>query len=557
MADPQPPSRGTTPGLTPGVKRPHDEDHAPAVPSPLNPDPAARPRPAKAPQREQREKRDSLKKREAQASSRGTTPDIKVKNQLASTPAPLNYIVETENLKPQDFDAPKAPAFISHEPPLFTPDGQLELKRPLDNASNRKQFRYYPCVADPLFRHKQYFRQTDSKPFAPRLSFEDSDKWIHFDDSATVFTNERGWRMSRANVVAREGRYYYEVKIIRGVPSQGPPVTRGQEGNPQPHVRMGWARREAPLDAPTGFDGYSYGIKDIGFETMHKSRPGKLYNPATKGSKKPKPPPGKPQVEYIEEDHIREGDVIGLEIVLPSISLHRKVVEGIYNPAVDISDGFEDPVEGAHDIIRDRIAVPFKGNNWFEVNEYQPTKPMESYADRGTFNSVTPSPNHSEVPLRSLPHSAIRVYRNGKPVGTAFEGLMAFLPPASSPVPSSNPLVRAGLDDGMLGYFPAVAAFCGGIAQVNFGPDFWCPPPGLEDVDMGGSDGVSPEGRKLRPIGDRYKEQIAEDIVWDIIDDVGFYVANPGDDQNSSRTGAIKPPPTARGIANLKEDDGF
>ncbi|KKY16072.1 putative ash2-trithorax family protein [Diplodia seriata] len=482
MADAQPPSRGTTPGLTAGIKRPLDEDHVPAVPSPLNPDPAARPRPAKAPQREQREKRDSLKKREAQASSRGNTPDIKVKNKLASAPAPLNYIVETENLKPQDFEAPKPPAFISHEPPLLTPDGQLELKRPLDHASNRKQFRYYPCVADPLFRHKQYFRQTDTKPFAPRLSFEDSDKWIHFDDSATVFTNERGWRMSRANVVAREGRYYYEVKIIRGVPSEGPPVPKGQEGNPQPHIRMGWARREAPLDAPPGFDGYSYGVKDIGFEAMHKSRP-----------------TGKPPVEHVEEDHIREGDVIGMEIVLPSISLHRKVVEGIYNPAVDVSDGFDDPVEGAHDIIRDRIAVPFKGNNWFEVNEYQTTKPMESYADRAT----------------------------------------------------------AGLDDGMLGYFPAVAAFCGGIAQVNFGPDFWCPPPGLEDVDMDGSDSGLPEGRKLRPIGHKYKEQIAEDIVWDIIDDVGFYVANPGDDQNSSRTGAIQAPPTARGIASLKEDDGF
>lgn len=135
MADPQPPSRGTTPGLTAGVKRPFDEDHVPAVPSPLNPDPAARPRPPKAPQREQREKRDSLKKREAQASSRGSTPDIKVKkNKLPSAPAPLNYIVETENLKPQDFEAPKDPAFISHEPPLLTPDGQLELKRPLDQC---------------------------------------------------------------------------------------------------------------------------------------------------------------------------------------------------------------------------------------------------------------------------------------------------------------------------------------------------------------------------------------------------------------------------------------
>ncbi|KAF2140538.1 uncharacterized protein K452DRAFT_299285 [Aplosporella prunicola CBS 121167] len=556
MADPQPPSRGTTPGLTAGVKRAHEEDHVPAVPSPLNPDSAARPRPARPPQREQREKRETLKKREATASSRANTPDSKGKAKVELDNVPLNYLLE-ESLQLAHFDPPKDATFVSHEPPLLTPDGTAELKRLSDHASNRRAYRYYHCVADPLFRHKQFYRQSDIRPFAPHLSFEDSDKWIHFDDTATILTNERGWRMSRGNVVAREGRYYYEVKIIRGVPAEGPPVPKGQESNPQPHIRMGWARREAPLDAPVGFDGYSYGVKDIGFESMHRSRPARLYNSTSQGAKKNKPPGSKVfQVDYVEEDHIREGDIIGLELTLPSISLHRKVVEGIYNPAVDVSDGFDDPVEAAHDIIRDRIPVPFKANMWFEVNEYQPTKPMESYADRGTSTTVHPSPNNNDVPLRSLPHSSIKVYKNGKPVGTAFEGLMSFLPPASSPIPSNNPKVRAGLDDGMLGYFPAVAAFCGGIAQVNFGPDFWCPPPELqnEDVDMIGAEAPVASGRKLHAVGTRYKEQVAEDIVWDIIDEVTFFVA---DHNNSSQNGTIKAAPAARGITNLREDDGF
>ncbi|KAK8248704.1 Ash2-trithorax family protein [Phyllosticta capitalensis] len=552
MADNQPSSRGTTPGVSTGVKRPHEEDHVPVVPSPLNPDSAARPRTApRPPPREQREKRETLKKREATGGSRANTPDARAKGKASSSVlAPLNYTVDT--LRPSDFEAPKDPSFICHEPPLFTPDGSRELKRPLDHASNRRQFRYYPCVADPLFRHKQYYRQSDVKPFEPRLSFEDSDKWIHFDDSATIFTNERGWRMSRGNVVAREGRHYFEVQVISGVPKEGPPVPKGQEDNPQPHIRIGWARREAPLDAPVGFDGYSYGIKDINLETMHKSRPGKLYNHNSKSAKK-----GKPATTVVEDDHLREGDVIGLEIKLPSISVHRRVVDGIYNPAVDTTDGFGEPVENAHDIIRDRIAVPFKGNNWFEVNEYQPTKPMETYADRGAFNVVNPSPNHSEVALRSLPHSSIRVFKNGKLVGTAFEGLMSFLPPASSPVASNNPLVRAGLDDGMVGYFPAVAAFCGGVAQVNFGPNFWCPPPDMATEESSGKDKEEPDGRKLRAIGVRYKEQIAEDVLWDIIDEVGFFAIRPGDDVNDGRNGGGMAPPTARGIASLKEDEGF
>ena len=54
------------------------------------------------------------------------------------------------------------------------------------------------------------------------MSHEDSDKWFYFDDSATVVSQEKGWRMGRGNVVAREGRMYYEVKILRGIPQDGP-----------------------------------------------------------------------------------------------------------------------------------------------------------------------------------------------------------------------------------------------------------------------------------------------------------------------------------------------
>jgi COMPASS component BRE2 len=92
------------------------------------------------------------------------------------------------------------------------------------------------------------------------MSHEDCDKWFHFDDSASIITNEKGWRMGRGNVVAREGRLYYEVKILRGIPKDGPAMptfTETGQRSAQPHVRMGWARREAPLDAPVGFDGYS------------------------------------------------------------------------------------------------------------------------------------------------------------------------------------------------------------------------------------------------------------------------------------------------------------
>jgi COMPASS component BRE2 len=563
------------------MRRPLDDGHTPAVSSPLNPnlDAAARTRPKAAP-REQREKRETLKKREASASTRASTPNPKTsKKERVSADSPMRYSIPEPRFT--DYDPPKDGVLLSHEPaPIYAPNSNVELKKPHDHAWNKKGYKYTHCVADPLFLHKQYYRQSDSAPYGPRMSHEDSDKWFHFDDTATIVTQEKGWRMGRGNVVAREGRVYYEVKVLRGIPADGPkdPVDpKTGETKPGPHIRMGWARREAPLDGPVGFDGYSYGITDARLEAQHRSRASKIFKPLPKGAKgkhmKARPPHGKPvPVEYVMDQHIEEGDVIGLEIQLPALSLHRKVIDGIYNPAVDLGDGFDtvssaDPLDRPVDIIRDRIPVPYKGNFYFEQLDYQVTKMMDAYHDRGPVPKIYPSPNHEEVSVRSLPHSHIKVYKNGKEVGIAFENLLAFLPPASVPsVEAVKAGARTGFDDGMVGYLPAIALFNGGVAQVNFGPDFWCPPEEMikqreNDTQMADSDTVEkhiPDGRKLQAIGDRFKEQIAEDVVWDIIDEVDFFTQDGGWEYKGEAPQDVagKSTPKARGFANPDENLG-
>lgn len=548
--------------------------HIPNVPSPLNP--ASRP-PSKTPgpvptpfQREQREKKDSLKKREnATGGSSGSALGKRKANANDASPSPQRF-----NLPPpraQDFEMPREDAMTSHEPlPLEMPDGERQLYKPVDLAENKKGYRYNRAIADPLFPHKQYYRSTSPPPHYARLSFEDADKWMHFTTNALITTNEKGWRMVRSNVCAREGTLYYEIKIHRGVPPEGPdPAASG----PQPHVRFGWARREAPLDAPAGFDGYSYGVTDIRFETMHRSRPGKFFHPKKSKSKSAKAAAAAPTLVDLapEDQHVKEGDVIGVELQLPSLNLHQKVVSGVYNPAVDVGDGFDDsaqsldPGSEAMDVIRDRIPVPYKGNSYFEILDHVSSKHMENYADRSA-NLATlpnqyslmnkdaikapPNPNHEYASLRTLPHSAMRLYKNGRLIGTAFENLLAFLPPASAP--SKTMGAREGFDDGMVGYFPAVSCFFGGIAEVNFGDGqsgFWAPPAHLKstkntsspsatdgpDVQMadagidasGAKNGWNP-GRTCRPAGERYKEQIAEDTVWDIVDEVDFFIQDGG-----------------------------
>lgn len=503
-------------------------------------------------QREQRERKESQKKRESNlGSSSKTESSTTLGKRKASTthtyPSPQRFAVNPP--RAQDFEEPKEDVMVSHEPtPLTMPHSDRQLYKPIDLAENKRGYRYSRAIADPLFPHKQFYRSTSPPPHYSRLSFEDADKWMHFTTNALITTNEKGWRMVRSNVCAREGTLYYEVKIHRGVPQEGPDTA---SDGPQPHVRFGWARREAPLDAPVGFDGYSYGITDARFETMHRSRTGKFFHPKKSKAKSAKAALAAPtQVTLAPEDqHVKEGDVIGMEIQLPSLSLQQKVVSGIYNPAADFGDGFDGPTaeDEPMDIIRDRIPVPYKGNTYFEVLDHVASKHMEIYADRVTnMNQLPtnptgpgankesikapPNPNHEVASLRTLPQSAIRVYKNGKLIGTAFENLLAFLPPASAP--SKTMGAREGFDDGLTGYFPAIACFWGGVAEINFGDGnhgFWCPPPHIKKTEKSAdAASVWKPGRQPRPIGERYKEQIAEDVLYDVIDEVDFFVQDGG-----------------------------
>jgi COMPASS component BRE2 len=304
---------------------------------------------------------------------------------------------------------------------------------------------------------------------------------------------------------------------------------------------MGWARREASLDAPVGFDAYSYGIRDVAGEKVHMSRPKEFFP---------------------EGEGIREGDVIGLEIQLPSEHLHRKIMTGQYNPLVDQADEEPAPSAEAHNIVRDRVPIRFKAHTYFEKIEYHTTKELEDLMNPASTSvnntSEAPGPTHPTPGLRTLPNSRIRVYKNGVLMGTPFENLLGFLPPASRPMPQVG--AREGLDDGMLGYYPAVSVFRGGAVEVNFGPDFWYPP--TDDTTNGDVDMVSPSNArlsKLHAVSERYRDQIAEDIVYDIIDEVDFWMQDGGgatDRQGvSAKSEAVAMAPGREEIKELVQDD--
>lgn len=400
---------------------------------------------------------------------------------------------------------------------------------------NKKNFRYTHCIADPIFPSIIYYRQTEAPPFGPRMSYEDAATHVFFDKSARQVTTTKGFRLARANVAVREGRWYWECKITQGIRSS-------KEGEAKPdagrHVRMGWARREASLDAPVGFDAYSYGIRDVSGEKVFMSRPKDFF------------PPG---------EGIREGDVIGLEIQLPSEHLHRKIMSGQYNPAVDLADDEPVPPSETPNIVRDRVPIRFKAHTYFEKIEYHTTKELEdmmnpSPAATTASSSEEPNPIHAVPALRTLPNSYLKVYKNGVLMGTAFENLLGFLPPASRPLPQVG--AREGLDDGMLGYYPAVSVFRGGVAEVNFGPDFWYPPPGYSSGS--GDMDVDKPAEVVRAVSERYQEQIAEDVVWDIIDEVDFWMQDGGATDPAGvheKSDAVAMAPGTEEIKELVQED--
>ncbi|EOY32726.1 hypothetical protein QUC31_019298 [Theobroma cacao] len=90
----------------------------------------------------------------------------------------------------------------------------------------------------------------------------------------------KGYRMVRATRGVEEGAWYFEIKVVK----------LGETG----HTRLGWSTEKGDLQAPVGYDGNSFGYRDIDGSKVHKAL----------------------REKYGEEGY-KEGDVIGFYINLP------------------------------------------------------------------------------------------------------------------------------------------------------------------------------------------------------------------------------------------------
>lgn len=339
-------------------------------------------------------------------------------------------------------------------------------------AVNRVGYRYVPAGINPP-GHPTPCRTIESNPTSFRISWEDRSPFLKVSKDGLSVGASKGFRSARCNAPIREGKWYMEVKILHGGGEQvGDDSLR--EGS---HVRLGWGRREAPLNAPVGLDGYSYGYRDKTGEKVTLSRPR---------------PYGRP---------FGTGDVIGMYISLPPRRPPNK----------------KDPLEPAH-LKRERIPIDLKGQEVFEILEYPQCKEMVALMDYSgkTTSSVSvpssskktangkmperggPAPTSAKPatqnlrPLPVLANSRIAFFVNGESQGVAFQDIYDYLPLRQSDTRKSNSRKRSAregvkehrenpFDDGTLGYYPFISLFNDASIRLNPGPDFDFPPPA--DID--------------------------------------------------------------------------
>lgn len=416
---------------------------------------------------------------------------------------------------------------------------------PHDIPLNRRHFMYVPCA--PIAEFKELGYCNTEYPFDnPGFSYMDRSSGIalHQKKNETIGVPKIvGWRTARCDVCIKEGLSYWEVEILKGgsVDSESSDNKRKKELiDSSPHLRFGISRREASLEAPVGFDSYGYGIRDQSLESIFDGNLKQLLQP-------------------IKE--LKPGDILGFLLRLPDIDTQVKQAKEYTNRRLEALNksnanhvDYSEDLNGGppkkknklekttqkdfqralledidyNNIIRDQIAIRYKNQLFFEATDYVKTTKPEYYS----------SDRRERQDYYTLEGSYLKLYLNGKLLGTAFDDLKPFLPPFSElqynekfyfgywkhgeyndeniekeKSSIQNGTEKKGLllrnkyvNNNKLGYYPTVSCFNGGEARII-----------TAKSKLKYFNNITEHANTLDIL---FKEQVAEDIVWDIIDEV-------------------------------------
>ncbi|OBA19347.1 hypothetical protein METBIDRAFT_46522 [Metschnikowia bicuspidata var. bicuspidata NRRL YB-4993] len=361
-----------------------------------------------------------------------------------------------------------------------------------DLPLNRRGYKYRVCKPNRALKATRYLT-TELPPYKVRASYFDKSQGVGLTADMTSITTQNGWLSARCNVSMREGKYYFEYNIVNS-----------NNGDDKAHVRVGIGRKELALDAPVGFDGYGYGLRDLNGQKITLSRP----------------------QEFMSEG-FHTGDTIGFLVELPPLTRQRdgnsefakkfreKYPKSKKPTRAALNEEKEEKALNAFsNILRDQVAIKYKNGLFYEQFEYTRTKQMDHLLNPVTVfgeTAVLEKKPDAQPPVPTIPDSRIVVYKNGQCVGEMFNELYSFLPLDTADDAASteantkqqqNPSYR-NTDDGSLGYYPMMSVFQNGVVKINGGPDFKY---------------AVPEG--AQPLCKRYDEAVVEDWLWDLVDEV-------------------------------------
>lgn len=456
--------------------------------------------------------------------------------------------------------------------------------KPIDTPLNKRHFIYTPCAPIRQFTELGYCNTEYpfEKPGFNTMDRSDGLSMINGGNDTVGVIQSMGWRSGRCDVCIKEGVSYWEVIVLKGGAvsvndeADGDNEVKKKDAiDNSPHLRFGVSRREMSLEAPVGFDVYGYGVRDEALESVHE---------------------GKLSKKIQTERQLKEGDRIGVLLTLPDTqeqieqakeytmrrldALLKSGSKGILNSDVTLEND-QSLTSGPHrkksknwkpsqkefqkallqdidytNVVRDQIAIRYKGQLLFEGTDYVKTTKPEYYS----------SDHRERQDYYNLKGSSLKLYLNGEYLGTAFEDLNPFLPPFSelqynekfyynywknggtrhaedqslnghngstpdnkidksmegddprdimnnlSDVKGVQLLRNKYVNNNRLGYYPTVSCFNGGEAKiVTVGSELKY----LEQVKE-----QETRDCQIKTLDKLFNEQIVDDIIWDIVDEI-------------------------------------
>ncbi|CAF0719420.1 unnamed protein product [Brachionus calyciflorus] len=258
---------------------------------------------------------------------------------------------------------------------------------PLDHPFNKDSYRYHLVEPDPNSPLRQKFEETElwaGKPLPGHLyrlfienkcslALHDRAPQLKLSDDRTCVTGEKGYSMVRATHGVSHGSWYFEV-TIKEKPSNSA-------------LRIGWAQKLANLQAPCGYDKFSYSWRSRKGTRFHDSI-GKSYSrlvePGTGG--------------------FTQGDVLGFYINLPLLDKNQLIPKSC----------------------KDMTLVKFKNHLYYE--------------EKDNFTA-------DEKKLKPLKGSSIEFFKNGVSQGVAYTDIFkGTYYPAISIYKSASAVINFGPD---------------------------------------------------------------------------------------------------------------